>query len=50
VINAFIVVWKRSGIAVPLNVSVIGVDNKEPKLYALYIYFLTNLHVTGDGL
>jgi hypothetical protein len=50
VIHVFIVVWKRSGIAVPLNVNVIGGDNKEPKICASYTYFLTNLHVTGDGL
>jgi hypothetical protein len=46
VINVFIVVWKRSRIAVPLNVNVIGVDNKEPNKYASYIYYL---HVIGDG-
>lgn len=28
VINVFIVAWKRSGIAVPLNVNVVGVGNK----------------------
>jgi len=44
------VVWKRSGIAVPLNVDVTRVDNKEPKIYASYAYFLTNLHVIGNGL
>jgi len=48
--NVFIVVWKRNGIALPLNVNVTGVDNKEPKIYASYTYFLTNLHVIGDGL
>jgi hypothetical protein len=47
VINVFIVVWKRSRIAVPLNVNVVGVHNKEPKIYASYTYYL---HVIGDGL
>jgi len=50
VINVFLVVWKRSGIAVPLNANVTGVDNKVPKIDASYTYFLTILHVIGNGL